>query len=178
MKPVVLRGERIVLRPLRISDATVLVKYVNDPELTKYLTMTPPLSLMQEEDYVKRTIQGWKSGSDLDWAITLDGKLIGVVVLHHVDKKDMNTELGIWIVREYQGKGIGYESAKLAINFAFSRLRMNRIYYYLMASNVMSKKLIEKLGGKYEGTQRETTRKGGVFYDSCTYGILKREWKE
>jgi len=178
MKPVTLKGERIVLRPLRMSDAKVLVKYVNDPELTKYLSITPPLSLKQEQDYVKRTIKGWKIGNELDWAITLDGKLIGTIALKHVDKKNMSAELGIWVARAHHRKGVGYESAKLAISFAFEKLGLNRIYYYLLAPNVASKKLIEKLGGKYEGTQRETTKKGNVFYDSCTYAILRREWKK
>jgi len=176
MKPVTLKGERIVLRPLRMSDAKTLVPLVNDKELSEYLSFTPPLSLKDEKDYVKRTIKGWKIGNELDWAITLGGELIGTIALKHVDKKDLNAELGIWVARKHHRKGVGYESAKLVINFAFKKLGLNRIYYYLFTPNVASKKLIEKLGGKFEGMQRETTRKDGVFYDSYTYGILRKEW--
>ena len=178
MKPVTLKGERVVLRPLRLSDAKMLVPLVNDKELTKYLSFTPPLSLKDEKDYVKQTIRGWKTGNELDWAITLDGELVGTIALKHVDKKNMSAELGLWVARAHHCKGIGYESAKLVIGFAFKRLKLNRIYYYLLTPNIASRKLIRKLGGKYEGMERESTKKGGVFYDSYTYGILKREWKK
>jgi ribosomal-protein-alanine N-acetyltransferase len=177
MKPIVLKGERVVLRPLRLSDAKVLVKYVNDAELTKYLNLEPPLSLKQEQDYVKRTVKGWKEEKEFVWAITLDGRLIGTIGFHDVDKKNLSAELGLWIAREHQSKGIGYESAQLAINCAFEKFGLNRIDYYMFTPNVASKKLAEKFG-KYEGTLREDRRKNGVFYDSHVYGILKREWKK
>jgi RimJ/RimL family protein N-acetyltransferase len=178
MKAVTLKGERIILRPLRLSDAKALLPFVNDKALMKYhFSPKTPFSLKREREFVKQAIKDWKKGTNLDWAITFDGKLIGGISLHHIDKNNLSAELGIWVAHEYQNKGIGYESSKLMINFAFQKLRMNRICYYLYTPNIVSKKLIEKLGGTFEGMQRETTKKDGRFYDSYTYSILKREWK-
>jgi RimJ/RimL family protein N-acetyltransferase len=179
MKPATLKGERIILRPLRMSDAKTLVLCVNDKKLMKYhMASTARFSLNDEKKYIKRTMKNWKIGNDLEWAIELYGKLIGAIFLHNISKKNLSAEFGIWVARENQRKGIGYESAKLVINFAFKRLKLNRIWYYTYTPNKASKNLARQLGAKYEGMQREVAKKGKVFYDSYTYGILKREWKE
>lgn len=177
MKPEILESKRIVLRPLRISDAKALVTYVNDREITKYLSFGPPLSLKQEQDFVRRTRKEWKNGTGFTWAITASGKLIGTICFQNFNKQHERAELGLWLAREWQGKGIGKEAARLAIDWAFKKLKLNRVDYGAFAPNKASIALIKSLGGKREGLRRRYWKKGSKYYDGYSFGILRKEWK-
>ena len=179
MKPVTLRGKRIILRPLRMSDTKVLWKYINDPDISRYLGADPPISLKEERAFVSKSIKDWKSGDELVWGVEhkIFKRLIGTCALHLVRKHDRAT-FGLWMAKEFHGIGLGKEMATLALDFGFRRLRLNRIEYDVFTQNKASKALIESLGGKYEGKCRQEIKKGSKYYDDYIYSILRKEWKK
>jgi ribosomal-protein-alanine N-acetyltransferase len=179
MKPVILKGKRIVLRPLRMNDTKVLWKYINDPGISRYLEAHPPISLKQEREFVKKSIKSWKSGDELIWGVEHkeSGKLIGTCALHLARKHDRAT-YGLWLAKEYHRQGYGKEMTILAMSFGFRKLKLNRLEYSVFPKNKASIALIESLGGKYEGKRRQYFKKGSKYYDDYVYSILRKEWKK
>jgi RimJ/RimL family protein N-acetyltransferase len=57
------RGEKIVLRPLEAADAPLLVRWMNDPDVTQYLARVLPMSMHEEEDWIRARATGttWSS---------------------------------------------------------------------------------------------------------------------
>jgi RimJ/RimL family protein N-acetyltransferase len=55
---------------------------------------------------------------------------------------------------------------------------LNRIYTGYMKSNLVSGRVLKKLGMKYEGTQREHITKVGKYEDLVLVGLLRSEWLE
>ena len=47
-----IRGESVVLRALAPEDAQRCYRWINDPEVTKFMNMRFPLSLAAEEKWV------------------------------------------------------------------------------------------------------------------------------
>lgn len=47
-----LRGQRVVLRPVKRADISLFLKWFNDPEVTQYLTMYLPMTEMAEEKWI------------------------------------------------------------------------------------------------------------------------------
>ncbi len=179
MKPVILEGKRIVLRPLKMSDTKVLWKNMNDPCVNKYLDSRDGVSLKKEKEFVKKTINDWKKGEELTWGVEhrQSKKIIGCCALH-VKKRDNRASFGLWIDKKFHGQGFGKEMAMLAMNFGFKKLELNRIEYSLFAPNKASKALIEKLGGKFEGRRRQFVKVGKSYVDDLIYSILRKEWKK
>jgi len=62
----------------------------------------------------------------------------------------------------------------LAIDFAFNKLKLRRLYLFVYDSNTNSNGLAKKLGFKLEGTLRKSHKSkatGEIFNSNC-YGLL------
>ncbi|MDP7623324.1 MAG: GNAT family protein, partial [Candidatus Woesearchaeota archaeon] len=73
-------------------------------------------------------------------------------------------------------KGIAKEALKLIMKFAFSNLKLNRVYAKVKSRNLPSSKLLEKCNFKLEGRLRKDGKFKGKWDDLLIFGILKDEF--
>lgn len=94
---------RLILRQWQYEDADVIVDALSDGETAKKLTIPYPYTRQNAIDFIKIMTEQ----NDLCLAVTLkdSGKLIGSV-----------EPGGIWIHRDYHGKGYGTEALRLFQN--------------------------------------------------------------
>lgn len=178
MRVQIIKCTRIVLRPLSIKDAPIFRSWLNNKEVTKNLIVQKAPSLVEEIKWIKDQI---KSKENHVWSI-LDEykKLIGNIHLRY-DSKNSIGHFGIVIGEKTAwGKGYGKEAFEAVINFAFNKLKCNRLELFVFSKNERAKKLYKKLGFVYEGRQRQKhynliTKK---FEDDEVYSILRREYKK
>ena len=101
------------------------------------------------------------------------------VYLRDIDQQHKKCEYGIFIGEDScRGKGIGSAAAKLAINYAFEKLGMNRVFLRVFADNKQAIRSYEKAGFKYEGTFRDDVIIDGTPYDMVFMAILREEWEK
>jgi len=172
-----LRGKRIVLRPVNRKDLSFFIKWFNDPEILQYLTLYLPMTEMAEEKWIEGLVT--RKEKDVVFMIeTLRGKSIGNCGLHNINHKDQDAVFGITIGEKgYWGKGYGTEAARLLINYGFNQLNLNRISSIVLSFNERSLKMHQKIGFQEEGRRRKARFKNGQFWDEVLFGILREEWK-
>ena len=176
-----LRGDKVLLRPVRRSDIDHFLKWFNDPEVTQYLSNYLPMTEMAEEKYLE-ALGGAMANTDAAMvieAIEADAtKPIGTSGLHGINNKDHNAGFGIAIGdKEYWGKGLGTEVCRLMVNYGFEQLNVHRIGSSVISFNERSIRMHLRVGFKEEGRQREAIFKNGKYHDSVMFGLLKEEWK-
>ncbi len=178
-----IKTKRLILRPLRISDASDVVKNMNNLEVSKWLLVVPyPYTLKDAKEWIKRNRKKWrmKKKDDSTFGIELkeEGNVIGGIGIHSVDK--YSAEVGYWLGENYHRKGYGSEALEAVIRFAFNHLRLKRIEAGVFAGNPSSGKLLEKFGFVKEGMKREARicKADGKIKDEILYGLLRREWKK
>lgn len=88
-----------------------------------------------------------------------------------------STEIGIEILREYQGKGYGSEAIRWVLGWAFERLGLHRVQVRAFGWNVRAIELYKRLGFKEEGRWREALWHEGRWWDDVQLSILEDEWK-
>ena len=169
----ILKGEKVILRQIRLSDAKRFVKWLYDPRVNKFMSGRPVS--MQEE---LRWIRGLKKKKDNKaFAIdTGDGTHIGSInlLLKPHDKKAV---LGVMIGdKRYWNKGYGTDALKTIIRYGFIRLRLHRISLEVYEYNPRAIRVYRRLGFRIEGRGREARRYKGKFYDDIVMGLLRREW--
>ncbi|MCS6802858.1 MAG: GNAT family protein [Chloroflexota bacterium] len=174
-----LRGERIYLRPLEVTDATAeYVRWLNDPEVTRYLEAGKyPATRESVRDYI-RSFQG--SRTSLAFAIIdrATGRHIGNVTLNHIDPIHRTADTGIMIgCKEFWGRGIAYEAWSLLIRYAFDRLNLRKIVAGAVVENRASIRTLEKLGFRIEGTFREEKWVDGRYVDTVRLGLFREEFR-
>ncbi|MHA1961993.1 MAG: GNAT family N-acetyltransferase [Candidatus Thorarchaeota archaeon] len=86
-------------------------------------------------------------------------------------------ELGWFLDRLHQGKGIATEAAKRSMRFLFEDLRAHKVIVLTRDNNEKSSKLAERLGFKREGHLRESGIENGRRYGLFHYGLLKEEFE-
>jgi RimJ/RimL family protein N-acetyltransferase len=169
-------GTQVYLRPLERTDAPVLVKWINDPQVTRTLQHYRPQNLQTEEAWVDGL---YRAEHDLVLGIAVkeDDRLVGCSGLHNIDYKDRKASIGIMIGEpEEWGKGYGSEATALMINHGFATLNLHRVWLHVYAHNARAIAAYEKLGFQREGTLRQDLYREGRYIDVYTMGMLREEW--
>ena len=65
------------------------------------------------------------------------------------------------------------KAVKLAIKFAFEKLKLKRVYGRAFCFNPASKRVMEKAGLKLEGIARKEAKKDNKFIDSWLLARVK-----
>jgi [ribosomal protein S5]-alanine N-acetyltransferase len=67
------------------------------------------------------------------------------------------------------------EAIPLICKYGFEKLALHRIEGFVEPENLNSKKALDKLGFKHEGTMRDCEIKNGRFISLDIYAILNKE---
>lgn len=174
MEPALIHTERLQLRTIRASDKKFILQGLSDRRVTEfYAVHYNTLEEVQEQmDFYDNLIQ---SGAGIWWAFSLKGeeKLIGACGLSSLERENKKAEIGFWLLPDYWGKGYMPEAARSVIEYSFNHLNLNRIEAIVEAGNILSEKVLQKIGFTYEGRLREREVKDGRFIDLIYYSILK-----
>lgn len=173
----ILKGEKVVLRPVRMSDAPRFVKWFNDKSINKFLLIRH-LTLVEERKYIKQRLKS-PSKDKLHFCIdTKQGRHIGACGVDDIQKRNRRAEIGIVIGdKAFWNQGLGTDTMSTLINFAFDKLKLHRLSLDVYNYNPRAIKLYKKLGFKKEGVAREGNFWNGKFWNYYRMGLLDREWK-
>jgi [ribosomal protein S5]-alanine N-acetyltransferase len=174
-----LAGHRVVLREPRAADAERLFAYTSDPEVTRFLAFDPPRSVAESLRFIARAevLRACDAEYVFTIADSLTGEPLGITGLRHLDLMMGTAQIGTWLRRASWGTGVNPEAKRLLLAYAFGRLGLHRIEARIAVENRRSRDAFVKLGGRFEGTLRESFRKNGVLLDQGLYAILAPEWR-
>jgi len=173
-----IKGKLINLRPLRKNDLDEIMKWINNSEVTKYLSSFGfSISRLEEEKYMEKMMSENDKQKNLVIE-TKDGKYLGQIALGHIDWKNRNAELGIVIgSKKYWGKGYGTEAIKLLLDHGFHLMNLYSIYLWVFEYNQRGIHCYEKCGFKRDGALRKNHFHQGVFYNKLLMSIIRDEFE-
>lgn len=173
--------ERLILRPMQLSDAKSVAENISDLEVTKWLLVVPyPYSVKDAKEFIKRTQKKWKVANINDYSFGIELKeekrVIGGIGLREVDTFQGTGDVGYWLGKKYHGKGYGSEALRAVIDLAFKKLKLRRLEAGVFKENPSSGKLLEKFGFKIEGFKPQSRRckADGKIKDEYLYGLLRK----
>ena len=171
----IIKTDRLILRPWREDDAAELYLQARDPEVGTPAGWEPHTDVEYSLNIIKTVF----SAPEI-YAVCLKDKKeapIGCVGLHRNDiaEDEDEYELGYWIGKQYWGQGLIPEAAKALLRHAFLDLRMNRIWCGRYEGNEKSRRVIEKLGFKYHRTT-EGLEVLGEIRTGHVYLMTGEEW--
>ena len=144
-----LETERLRLRLFTHDDLPVMHILNSDPDVVKYAD--DPVKDIDE------TRQRLEQGPLADYekygygrfAVELKetGKFIGFCGIKYLPEIDL-PEVGYRYMKEYWGKGIGTEAAKVCVEFARDDLKIKKLIALIVPENIGSIRVAEKLGMK------------------------------
>src|SRR4026208_2104113 len=125
--PILLRTERLTLRPFQDSDVEGALSYRDDREFARFLPHIPqPFTRRDAEAFVALNIsEPWERSPT--FAVVRDGTLIGTVNFE-VDADTRTAMLGYAMGRAWWGRGLATEAARAAIAWAVDSFSLIRVW--------------------------------------------------
>jgi RimJ/RimL family protein N-acetyltransferase len=170
-------GKQVYLRIIEESDIERTHKWINDPEINEIMGYLP-VTLKQQEQWFKTTVG---NSAKYVFAICLNetDEHIGNVGLGNIDYINRNAMFSIFIAEnKFRGRGIGKEATKLALDFAFYRLNMHKVYLKVSDYLVDAVNLYKSAGFQEEGRFREHEFKSGKYIDKLFLSIFCSEYQK
>lgn len=167
-----LSTERLLLRPLNVSDLQTVHEYASDVETTKYMVPLPNKSLEETHRFLARVSAEWQKEepSFYEFAILYDSIHIGAVSVY-LNEDKTEGELGWILNKKYWGKGFATEAALAIKSFAVKQLKVKKLVAYCDCQNLNSAHIMEKIGLSFEskGERQYPDERGvaGEFKYSC-----------
>ena len=85
--------------------------------------------------------------------------------------------LGYCMHPDYWGQGYMTEAAAALLKFGFEEMTWRRITSFCDPDNIGSWRVMEKIGMRREGHEREAKWFKGRWHDWLRYAILNHEWR-
>jgi len=180
-----LYGRRVVLRPLVPEDfaAWSEVRLRNGDWLTQW---EPRRLQFQPDPETDRDVftarcgareRERQSGTQYSFGVFTDGRFAGEVNLNNVTRGALQSAtIGYWIDRDRAGQGLIPEAVVASMRFAFEDLHLHRIEICIIPRNSASRRVVQKIGLRDEGTALRFLEINGTWEDHVRYGFTVEEW--
>ncbi len=156
-----------------------ILVYVNDPDIVKYtLNLPHPYTKKDGIIFVNKSFKEWREGKTYHFGIELNKEIVGICGLAKVDKNNRSATLGYWLGKKFWGQKIVSKAAAAVVKFAFENLHLHSLNVSHFEENIPSQKIIQKLGFKSEGVEREKYYRFGRWHNHLVYSMLEKEYKQ
>lgn len=174
-----LEDNRVKLSPLDLNNYRFLLEIARQENLIQYSpnTIDTPEAL---RSVVQQALDDYYHGTVIPFIIydKHAQAYAGSSRYMNIDTFNSVIEIGFtWIGREFHGTGLNKHMKFHMLQYAFETLKFEKVQFRTDERNLQSRKAIEKLGAKYEGTIRKNIlMPDGFKRNTCFYGILADEW--
>jgi RimJ/RimL family protein N-acetyltransferase len=176
----ILESDRLVLRPFQEADVEPFAAYRSDPEIARYQSWEPPVTLEQATRFVDdmKNVRPGVQGEWYQWAVerkTAAG-LIGDCAFQILPHDPRQAEIGFSFARAHQGQGFATEAVSRLLDYLFGDLNLHRVVAITDAENRAAARLLERLGLRREAAFVENVWFKGAWGSEFSYALLHREW--
>jgi RimJ/RimL family protein N-acetyltransferase len=169
-----IRTQRLVLRPLRASDAGPIALHASDARLARMTALIPhPYPPGAAEAFVEASLAG-RRGEEV-WAIDatpVEGEeLIGILGF-----KRASGELGYWVGPPYWNAGYATEAVRALVAHLFARPDVAALRASVFADNLSSVAVLAKAGFSEAGGTRLYSVARGEEVAGRLYRYERTNW--
>lgn len=144
----------VYLRPMTAEDTDRIVAWRNKDYVRKNFINQEPFTREGHLSWIREQVE---TGRVAQFVICLPGgREIGSVYLRDIDREKGVAEYGVFIGEEDAvGRGYGTAAARKALDYAFTKLRLRRVFLRFLADNIAAGRSYEHAG--FHMTDRRET---------------------
>ncbi|MDP2871416.1 MAG: GNAT family N-acetyltransferase [Bacillota bacterium] len=168
-------GDRIYLRAVEVEDLDLCWRWVNDPEVTRYMLLGGwPISRLAEREWLERAARG-TGDRDRQMAVCLRGsdRHIGNCGLHQISWRSGTADLGIVIgEKDCWDQGCGRDAVRTVLRHAFREMSLRKVTLSVLALNHRAIRCYEQCGFAVEGILRGQHLVDGLHVDEVRMAVF------
>ena len=169
-----LSNDIITLRALEPTDLDMLYKWENDTALWVVSDTIAPYSRKALWQYLQENTGDIYAQRQLRLIITLtnDGTAVGTVDFLNFDPLNNRAELGLFIVKEMRGKGLGRKALEAITAYARDHIGLKQLYVYISTDNSVCLHLFEQFGYRRVGVIQSWVKRGRNYQDVALLQLI------
>jgi len=174
-----LKTDRLVLREMTLEDVGFYYHHFNNDKVIEGSCFPGPKTLEAAKEELERyCINPFKENRGIRWGIIIkaDNELVGTCGYYDWNKTVRRAEIGYDLNPTYWRRGIMTEALHVVLKHGFEEMELNMIQAIIDSMNIVSMKLVHRLGFKKEGVLRQRSFFNGEFRDDVCFSLLKKEW--
>ena len=171
MRTPILETERLILRPLALTDAEeIYANWSSDPDVARYMVWSTHTNVEITKAWLAEVEKAVDSDTDYDWGFVRkeDGKLIGSGGIYYKKERDTYT-LGYNTMKDCWHQGYTSEAAAAMIKFGIEILHATHFRACHAKDNPNSGKVMEKVGFHYVSDSTYDSIDGTKHFESKEY---------
>ena len=174
-----LLGQTVKLIPLEKNHKEGLLKAASDGELWNlWFTSVPSSETI--DAYIENALHQRSEGTAYPFTVInkSSGEIVGCTRFCKLDAQNRRLEIGYtWYAQKHQRTAVNTECKKRLLTYAFEKLSCIAVQFMTDWHNIPSRRAIERLGAKMDGTLRNhRINADGSYRDSVVYSITETEW--
>ncbi|HEX3898746.1 MAG TPA: GNAT family protein [Mycobacteriales bacterium] len=182
--PVELSDGEVSLRPLRMRDGAAWVEArKRNVEWLRPWEATPPggsgifgSSRAVFVAMTRRLRSEARAGRGLPFAVLVGGAFAGQVNVSGIVRGSLDSaSIGYWVDERVAGRGVMPTCVALVTDHCFTAVGLHRIEINIRPENAASRRVVEKLGFRLEGTRERYLHISGDWRDHLTYALVREE---
>ena len=184
--PLVLHGRRLILRTLSENDFEpwAEVRTRCRDWLQRWEPRPANASHLAEDrrSFVGRCAvreRERQMGTAFGFGIFVGGRFAGELTLSSIQRGPLQSGfVGYWIDEAQAGRGLVPEAVVTLLQYAFETLHLHRVEINIIPRNAASRRVVEKLGIRFEGVAERYLEIDGAWEDHARYAITAEEWAD
>lgn len=167
----ILKTDRLILRPQVLADAADLFAILSDPDAMQFWSRPAITRLAVAEELLREQQAAMDQGLCRYWTMHWNGHVIGSVDLSLI--QEASAELGFMLRSDQWGAGLASEAVAAVVAHAFDALKLIRLAAVTQSANRAAVRVLEKNGFVLIET-RPVTIADGQRKD-CAFYLLTRK---
>lgn len=117
-----------------------------------------------------------RAGRTIPWMIRYQGDLVGQLTVFGISYGALRSaSAGYWVARSHAGRGIVPCALAMATDFCWNTIGLHRMEVNIRPENEASRRVVEKLGFRCEGTRQRYLHIDGQWRDHLSYALTAEE---
>lgn len=176
--PIIWRtGKKVTLRPHREEDLAMYQRWINNQDITRYLTVTWPIHKSGQKSWLEQASAN--SSDDLSlaiWTIEDTPRLIGNTAMR-IDSVKQSADTGTLIgSKADHGKGFATDAKMFLLEYAFQTRAVRKVTSKILAPNRASQRYAQKCGYRHMATIEKEHFRDGKWIDEVQYVVFRDDW--
>ena len=168
-------NSRILFKPIEEKDTELIIKWRNNENVRHNFIFQETFTEEMHLNWMRTKVA---KGEVVQFIIIIKetNKPIGSIYFRDIDYEKKEAEYGIFIGEDDEkGKGYGNETAKLALQYAFSELKLKTVFLRVFADNEYAIKSYKNAGFKETEYVKNAIENNGQYRDLIFMKIENEE---
>lgn len=157
---------------IREDHLELILNWRVKPEVTRYMFTDVEYNMSSQRKWFQSIS---KDKSSKYWLISYQDKLIGLINLTDIDKKDKHCKWGYYI-GEQEYRSLGGLISPYLYNYVFLQMKFKKIIAEVTAGNDNVIGLHQLHGYQYVGIFKDDIFKNGKYHDVHVFELLADTW--